>query len=203
MSLSAAVIEALVSKGLSAQDILDVAKASEVKTDRTAAERQARHRAKGKKRNAVTSRRDPPIEDNHTPGDISPDGENHPVCARDADWPDLPDWLPPVPWNAYLEMRREKRAWPTAEAVGLLVGKLGRWRDKGHDPTAILNNSTECNWTGIFEPRTPANDRQHSPNQRPSTRQSGEAVAARFAATSGSAANLVPRLGSPGGHDPG
>lgn len=52
MSLNAATIEILIAKGLSASDILDVARASEVKADRTNAERQARHRAK--RRNAVT-----------------------------------------------------------------------------------------------------------------------------------------------------
>lgn len=52
MSLNAATIEALIAKGLDAQDILDVARATEVKSDPTNAARQARHRAK--KRNAVT-----------------------------------------------------------------------------------------------------------------------------------------------------
>lgn len=56
MSLSAAVIEALVVKGMSATDILDIARASEVKSDPTNAERQARYREK--KRNAVTVTRD-------------------------------------------------------------------------------------------------------------------------------------------------
>jgi len=52
VSLNAATIEILIAKGLSASDILDVARASEVKADRTNTERQARHRAR--KRNAVT-----------------------------------------------------------------------------------------------------------------------------------------------------
>lgn len=52
MSLNAATIEILIAKGLSASDILDVARASECKADRTNAERQARHRAR--KSNAVT-----------------------------------------------------------------------------------------------------------------------------------------------------
>jgi hypothetical protein len=64
VSLNAATIEILIAKGLSASDILDVARASEVKADRTNAERQARHRAK--KSNAVTvtpvTETDPPNE---------------------------------------------------------------------------------------------------------------------------------------------
>lgn len=163
MSLNAAMIQAMVDKGLSAQDIADIAKAGETKVDRTAAERQARHRAKKKagKRNAVTSRRDPPIERIHTPGsEVSPSGETqNEACVRDADWPILPDWLPPKPWNAYLAMRQDKRKWPTADAVELVVGKLASWRAKGHDPGEILNTSTENSWTGIFEPKAPRNDR--------------------------------------------
>lgn len=52
MSLNAATIEILLAKGLSGADILEVARASEMKADRTNAERQARHRAR--KHNAVT-----------------------------------------------------------------------------------------------------------------------------------------------------
>jgi hypothetical protein len=203
MSLNAAMIQAMVDKGLSAQDIADIAKASEAKVDRTAAERQARYREKKRtRRNAVTSRRDPPIEKDHTPGsEISPDGETqNETCVRDADWPELPDWLPPKPWNAFLAMRREKRKWPTPDAVELMVGKLERWRAMGHDPTAILNTSTENSWTGIFEPKASSNDR--SPHSaRPTTRQSGERVAARFSAGSDRVADLVPRLSAAGGYD--
>jgi hypothetical protein len=70
MSLNAATIEILIGKGLSASDILDVARATEVKKDATNAERQARHRAR--KRNAVTVTVAPPIEDILTP-EVSPD----------------------------------------------------------------------------------------------------------------------------------
>lgn len=79
MSLNAAAVQLLVDKGLSAQDIADVMAAAEKKKDNTAAERQARYRAKRKERksrrnsNAVT----PPIDNNHTPSDISSDDESH------------------------------------------------------------------------------------------------------------------------------
>lgn len=51
MSLNAATIAVLIGKGLTAEDLLEVARATEVKADRTNAERQSRHR---RKRNAVT-----------------------------------------------------------------------------------------------------------------------------------------------------
>lgn len=73
MSLNAATIEILIAKGLSAGDILEVARATEIKADRTNAERQARYRAK--KRNAVTvTPTVPPNEDILTPSSTdSPD----------------------------------------------------------------------------------------------------------------------------------
>lgn len=200
MSLNAAMIQVLVEKGLSAQDILDIAKASEVKLDRTAADRQARYRAKKKApRNAVTSRRDPPIEENHTPSsDISPDGENqNDVCRRDADWIEIPDWMPVKAWNGYLEMRASKKAWPTAYAIELIVADLRAWRAKGHDPGAILDKSTVSKWTGIFEPKATQNG--HA--SRETTRQTGERIAAGFAARSDSVVELLPRIGAASGHD--
>jgi hypothetical protein len=53
VSLNAATIEILLAKGLSGEDILEVARATETRADRTNADRQARHRAK-QKSNAVT-----------------------------------------------------------------------------------------------------------------------------------------------------
>lgn len=203
MSLNAAMIQALVDKGLTAQDILDIAKASEVKLDRTAADRQARYRERKKgKRNAVTSRRDPPIERDHTPlPDISPDGENQKdVCVRDADWPEIPDWVPVKPWNGYFEMRKQKKAWPTAYAVELILADLRTWRAKGHDPGAILNTSTVSKWTGIFEPKAPPNG-QHSHPAKPTTRDIGQRVAARYAGTGDRVVDLLPGPRSACGHE--
>lgn len=76
----------------------------------------------------------------------------------------VPGWLPAGPWAAFLEMRKQKGAWPTASAVELLVQKLDRWRAQGHDPGEILNTSTENNWTGIFEPKASHNGRSSNPN---------------------------------------
>lgn len=200
MSLNAAMIQAMVDKGLSGQDIADIAKAGEARVDRTAAERQARHRAnKRVKRNAVTSRRDPLIEEDHNPGsEISSSDETQNDCAiRDDDWIEIPDWIPPKPWNAFLEMRRENRKWPTADAVELMVGKLDRWRLKGHDPTEILNTSTECNWTGLFEPK----GRKNGHADRPTTRDLGMQLAERRQRSgSDRVVDLLPGPRAAGGH---
>ncbi len=68
-------------------------------------------------------------------------------------WPVIPDWMPAEPWNGFVQMRKRKGGNPTPRAVGLLIGKLERWRTQGHDPGSILDASTENNWTGLFEPK--------------------------------------------------
>lgn len=95
-----------------------------------------------------------------------PDGTSPPLAPRrDDDWIDLPDWLPAEPWNGWLEMRDDKRKWPTPRAVELTVDKLTRWRAKGHDPGPILDEATENSWTTIYEPKAPLNGHS-APNQR-------------------------------------
>lgn len=72
---------------------------------------------------------------------------------RRKDWPAIPDWMPAEPWNGFIEMRRRNGNMPTDRAVGLMIGKLERWRAQGHDPGVILDNSTVSNWRGLFEPK--------------------------------------------------
>lgn len=64
---------------------------------------------------------------------------------------DLPDWLPLEPWEAFIDMRTRSHSKPTAHAMKLLVAKLERLRASGHDPTAVLDQSTMSNWKGLFE----------------------------------------------------
>ena len=67
MSLNAAAIAVMVKRGLTADDILAVAEALEVKRDRTGAERQARYRERHKVTRDVTRNAVSPIEDILTP----------------------------------------------------------------------------------------------------------------------------------------
>jgi uncharacterized protein YdaU (DUF1376 family) len=65
--------------------------------------------------------------------------------------PGIPDWIPTDPWNAFLEMRIAQKKPPTKRAISLLIGKLERLRSSGHDPGAVLDQSTLRNWTDIYE----------------------------------------------------
>lgn len=64
---------------------------------------------------------------------------------------DLPDWIPVEAWDGWLEMRRNELKKPAGRrAQELAVKKLARLRDQGHDPEAVLDQSTMANWQGLF-----------------------------------------------------
>lgn len=92
------------------------------------------------------------------PNGSSPPTPQH---TRMRDWPEIPDWIPVDQWNAFIAMRKRKArgSMPTARAIELIIGKLDRWRASGQDPGAILDQSTEGQWTGIFELKEQENGR--------------------------------------------
>lgn len=65
----------------------------------------------------------------------------------------LPDWIPQEAWFGFLEMREQKKKKPTARAKKIILDKLDQWRQRGHDPTEILNTATVNGWTDIYEPK--------------------------------------------------
>jgi hypothetical protein len=66
----------------------------------------------------------------------------------------IPPWLDTEAWEAYLEMRRKKKANPTPHAIELILKKLQGFEAKGLSSTDALNYSIECSYTGVFEPKT-------------------------------------------------
>ena len=68
----------------------------------------------------------------------------------------LPDWVPVEAWNGFVEMRRQTRKPMTDRAKVLLLSKLERMRQSGHDAGTLLDQSTLSSWTSVYEPKTPA-----------------------------------------------
>lgn len=66
----------------------------------------------------------------------------------------LPDWIDPEAWQGFVDMRKKLRAPMTDHAVGLIIKKLATMKAAGQDPAAVLNQSTERGWKGIFEVAT-------------------------------------------------
>lgn len=72
----------------------------------------------------------------------------------------VPDWLPPDAWQAWCDYRRGKR-W-TADAARLSIRNLGKLRDEGNDPRAVIEQSIANGWTGLF----PDKQRRAAPAER-------------------------------------
>ncbi len=67
----------------------------------------------------------------------------------------LPDWLPLETWAMWDRFRKRKsaKAW-TDDAKALSLRTLERLRAEGQDPTAIVEQSIERGWTGLFPLKT-------------------------------------------------
>ncbi len=75
-----------------------------------------------------------------------------------------PDWIDPTAWDGYLGMRKRKRAPPTDHALSLVVAELEKLRRQGHDPTAVLDQSTRSAWTDVY-PLKPTGHRNGTDQQ--------------------------------------
>ena len=62
----------------------------------------------------------------------------------------LPEFINQETWEAFLDMRRKKRVFPTEKAQELLIKELEKLKNQGHDPNEVLNQSIMRNYTGVF-----------------------------------------------------
>lgn len=62
-----------------------------------------------------------------------------------------PEWVPDEPWQAFVEMRTQIRAKLTNYAARCIVKDLEGLRGDGHDPGAVLDQSTKRCWRGVFQ----------------------------------------------------
>jgi hypothetical protein len=65
----------------------------------------------------------------------------------------LPDWLTESTWADWHAFRNQRKGW-THKARELSLATLTKLRSKGHDPTAVIEQSIERGWTGLFELKT-------------------------------------------------
>lgn len=63
----------------------------------------------------------------------------------------LPAWLPLDAWADFVEHRDELEKPMSNKAEELLISKLNKLRDAGHDPRAVIEQSIMNNWQGFFE----------------------------------------------------
>lgn len=73
---------------------------------------------------------------------------------------ELPDWIPRDAWLGWEEMRRKIRKPLTDAARMVNLRKLAKLRDRGDDPTAVLEQSTANAYAGLFEVRPDRSERR-------------------------------------------
>ena len=120
------------------------------------AERQARYRARKKEQEQNSN-----VTRNVTPCDkkekepkrknINPSQKEKPPKGVKKKKVSLPDWLDNEIWDEYVQHRKQMRKPLTAKAEKMAIGKLDRMRMSGNDPTAVITQTLENGWTGLFE----------------------------------------------------
>lgn len=63
---------------------------------------------------------------------------------------DRPAWVPEEPWAGFEAMRRKSRYPMTQRAAKLILAELAKLREQGHDPAAVLDQSTRNGWRDVF-----------------------------------------------------
>jgi hypothetical protein len=64
----------------------------------------------------------------------------------------LPDWIDPILWKSFEDMRQRLRKPMTDDGRRLAVKKLESLRAQGHSPQAVIENSVMNSYQGFFPP---------------------------------------------------
>jgi uncharacterized protein YdaU (DUF1376 family) len=64
--------------------------------------------------------------------------------------PPLPSWVPQPAMATFIAYRKAARKPLTSAGLTLAIRKLDALRQQGHDPTAVLEQSVERGWSGLF-----------------------------------------------------
>lgn len=62
----------------------------------------------------------------------------------------VPEWVPREPWEAWLEIRKKVRAKNTDYALSLALKDLEKLRNRGEDPTEVLNRAILGSWKALY-----------------------------------------------------
>lgn len=68
--------------------------------------------------------------------------------------PELPEWVPAEAWGAFVQMRKQIKKPMTPYAQGLMLKRLQKLHQAGHDPQEVLDQSIMHSWSNIYEIKT-------------------------------------------------
>lgn len=158
--IDAAVLRAMAAAGATTEVIIAAVEAAQAADEARKeakragnAERQQRFRDRRKERKETRNKNNalrdvtPPIDNNHTPSDISPDGENHKAAFP------KPDWAEVSVWGDFLKNRKRKRLPNTATAHKAFLADIARLADGEWPPGRLLEHATAKGWGAIYDPR--------------------------------------------------
>ena len=91
-----------------------------------------------------------------------------------------PPWVPAEAWAGFDAMRRRGRHPLTVRAASLIVLELQKLQAQGHDPAAVLDQSTRNGWRDVFPIRTAALGPRAGPTAKPKTVAAYDAIGARI-----------------------
>ena len=95
----------------------------------------------------------PPYPSLNPESSAGPDtGHDEPGEKENPDF-ELPEWLDKKAWDEYREHRKALKPQMTHLAEQKAIEALSKFRDSGHDPTEIINQSIAMGWKGLFEPK--------------------------------------------------
>ena len=63
---------------------------------------------------------------------------------------DIPEWLDSELLADYIDMRKANKKPMTQKAISLLINRISRERDNGHDPTQMLEDAIVGGWQTIY-----------------------------------------------------
>jgi phage replication O-like protein O len=75
---------------------------------------------------------------------------------------EIPDWIDLKIWNGFIEVREAKKAVNSEQAIKVILGKLECWKNEGHDPNEIIQNSIVNSWKGVFKPSAQSGNNKHN-----------------------------------------
>jgi hypothetical protein len=67
----------------------------------------------------------------------------------------LPDWLPIEAWREFESMRQGIKKPMTPFAAQLIIKKMDKFRQEGHDVQKVLEQSIVNSWQDVYEPKQP------------------------------------------------
>lgn len=74
-----------------------------------------------------------------------------PPLEKPANGFNLPEWVPRESWDSFVEMRKKIKKPLTDYAKELTVKELERLKKAGNDTRAVLDQSIQRSWQGVFE----------------------------------------------------